>query len=175
MRGRKEADPVPWGGTPPAPSAGCGAGRNAPPRKRPTNAQGWQPCGLSCCMLPPSFLINRSHSAKPSELASAPAYSRFSPPTGVPPSLRSVSVPCASVFTAKLEVRTAKAARLCTFPHGSAGLRTFLRFSVPSSLHAFSRKWTSSFRIPRNPFKARRIHPELPILHLSAHVRRKTG
>ena len=126
-------------------------------------------------MLPPSFLINRSHSAKPSELASAPAYSRFSPPTGVPPSLRSVSVPCASVFTAKLEVRTAKGARLCTFPHGSAGLRTFLRFSVPSSLHAFSRKWTSSFRIPRNPFKARRIHPELPILHLSAHVRHKPG
>ena len=36
------------------------------------------------------------------------------------------------VFTAKLGGRTAKAARLCTFPHGSAGLCTFLSFSVPS-------------------------------------------
>ena len=79
------------------------------------------------------------------------------------------------VFTAKLGGRTAKGARLCTFPHGSAGLCTFTFTPMPSFLHAFSRKWTSSFRIPRNPFKARRIHPELPILHLSAHVRRKTG
>ena len=76
--------------------------------------------------------INRSHSAEPSELASALVYSRFSPPIDVPPSLRFVSVPCTSVFTAKLGGRTAKAARLCTFPHGSAGLCTFLSFSVPS-------------------------------------------
>ena len=83
-----------------------------------------------------SFLINRSRSAEPSELASALAYSRFSPPIDVPPSLRFVSVPCASVFTAKLGRRTAEAAHLCTFPLVCAHFRTLVHISaLPRVIH----------------------------------------
>lgn len=38
-------------------------------------------------------------------------------------------------------------------------------------LHTFFRKCPSSFRIPRNPFKTNRVHPELLIFYLSVHVR----
>ena len=44
---------------------------------------------------------------------------------------------------------------------------TFSTLSFPW----FFRKCPSSFRILRNPFKTNRIHPELLIFYLSAHVR----
>ena len=87
--------------------------------------------------------INRSHSAEASSLGSALAYSRFSPPIDVPLSLRCVSVPCASFFTAKLGRRTAEVAHLCTFPHISTHFCTLVRISAhfcASPCHSSSKK-----------------------------------
>ena len=73
-----------------------------------------------------SFLINRSRSAEPSELASALAYSRFSPPIDIPPPydlfqfhvLRFYGKVRGTYGEGCTFVRVS--ARLCTFPHISA-------------------------------------------------------
>ena len=114
-------------------------------------------------MLLPSFLINRSHSAKPSELASAPAYSRFSPPTGVPP-LYDLFQFHVLRFYGKVRGPHGEG---CTFVHISARFRRFVY--VPELLRAVRSSKRQDSRRPRHPMPSSSIPFPGYLFHLSGY------